>query len=370
DQIKKEQRDLEQQTRKARTELVVSFRDKAKVLAGQKHEVLRQELAQNTAELDALSVFQSEVEKRVHNLGVGAVSAYRANNESARSYRGFKRPVVWDEISAESLLYGNLYIHSKPSVSHNGSVSSLNLNKVTHLILLFIMACVGVSCTNEAPPSTEVLVLVDVTDSILYQPDQIANYINQEILDLGDNSDVIVTYGAVNVTISTIGATSIQPKYTTGLAASGNLFTRVEKEQKQAIQDFQKELKTALHTVMASQQGQEKTLLHRSFCMHLPALSNADADRKVVLLLSDLIENSQAVSFYQYQQETDLLMQEYSQLVNRLSSDCELGDLNGIEIYASHLPKKEEDEIVVQALRFWEQYLGQQGGTIHFVVNI
>ncbi|MEL6357043.1 MAG: hypothetical protein AAFQ37_08955, partial [Bacteroidota bacterium] len=125
-----------------------------------------------------------------------------------------------------------------------------------------------------------------------------------------------------------------------------------------------------LQTVIASQQEQGQTLLHRSLCMHLPELASSNAERKVVLLFSDLIENSQTVSFYQYQKKTDQLMQEYSQLTERLTADCEVGDLSGLEIYASHLPKKEEDELVVQALRFWQTYAAQQGGTIHFVVNI
>jgi hypothetical protein len=99
-------------------------------------------------------------------------------------------------------------------------------------------------------------------------------------------------------------------------------------------------------------------------CKSLNSLQSAPAARKVLVLYSDLLENSETASFYKEDQLSEAVNNADSFYNNKLKAKCTLPDLSGMEIYLNVMREAKADVRISKAEQFWTRLLESQGGVV------
>lgn len=351
----------------AQKELDNEIAKRADNLAYGEQRILRNKVEVQNLELENLQSTRQQTEKRIDGLFKEGILAFRVSNEEQRQLFEHELRQVDDP---PSLLFAKVKFPLIPAMTNKPN--SLNGIKKKSSILFFFLGLFSLTSCDfklEAPSATELTVIFDETlhSELGDRAEEITHFIFEQIMGF----DSSVTSNSATVHISTIGEVSLQQTQTIHLPPGKSYWLREEKKRRRVITNFRNQLVDAFRLAIPSIKPTHHSRVNRNLCQHLPTLITSSADKKVLLIFSDLIQNSNTISFYKYRKNPEALQQDYPAIAEKLQQDCPFGPLNGIEIIVVHLPDKKDDELFTASKKFWIQYFQDQGAQeITFVANL
>lgn len=142
------------------------------------------------------------------------------------------------------------------------------------------------------------------------------------------------------------------------------------KKRKKDIQQFKTELDSALQSIYAIDSGRTRSSIYEPIVRTLNTVSHSKAHKKILIVQSDLQENTQTFSVYR---ETDyLLLQKHrEQIIERFTKLLALQDIQGIEVYLIYQPKSDADnDRFILMANLFKEILEQKGAIVHIGSNV
>lgn len=235
------------------------------------------------------------------------------------------------------------------------------MKTLTYIAIILITIVAVFYFTAEKPTKTEVVLIFDRTDKFLSSPD------GNEILSLYDlkaNPNRGATFRLVQITdvdyTPTIEAN--MPPFTT---FGGSQITRVTDRAK-----FQAEIKNALSSLNAKNQSKAYSSIYAPLVRELARLKESTADTKILLLYSDLMENTDFVSFYS-SPTLALVKTKPDTIRDLLGKQAPIPDLTGIEIHIIYEPKDHsENSVFTSVSHLYKSMLEAKGAKVLIGANL
>ncbi|MBI4930852.1 MAG: hypothetical protein HY841_08835 [Bacteroidetes bacterium] len=208
---------------------------------------------------------------------------------------------------------------------------------------------------------TEVTLMKDITDAHLSQP------YPEDVLRLYDlkkdkwSGSVFRFINISDVNYNNVSQTSIE-------SASQWLSNDFERDEE--VKQFVGSIKRILTDTMNEKIGRNRSSVFVPVAHELKRLNESKADRKILLLYSDLMENSEELSFYK--SEKLILLKKNPQFFrDYFDKQAKLDSLTGIEIHIVYQPKdtKENQEFIVVS-EFYKVFLESKGAKVEISANL
>lgn len=213
---------------------------------------------------------------------------------------------------------------------------------------IFILAC-------SSPPATktDMIVYLDYTEGQAYS-DQITNNADKLLQLMQIESIDSRNYGKVRIIpihdIASASGTSVNLKEGKS-QFEGNKYIR-----KKELEDFKSKLIGAVEGFDTQYQGKslEGSHIFQPFCKGVKKMDRSDAGNKIIVIYSDMLENSELANFHARNVKLD-------GMADRFSEACTLSDLSELEVYIVHPVNKSNDTKIRKASDFWQEYLVSKG---------
>lgn len=236
--------------------------------------------------------------------------------------------------------------------------------------LILLPMSLGMLCISCAPPAkhTAVQILIDPTDTISQDVEQITAYLLDNILQVNYSDNI---RNEATVLISRIsGSGPVQQFKKIHLSAGEHFIFRNEVERQKEVQAFCDTLGIELKQHFQPGLPQNQSYIFGAVAEQLPHLVNIPADSRYAFIFSDGLENNATYSFYYYRNKVNSLQKQQSTLVETFTQHYSLPPLQGIEFYFVHLPVKDQ-QLHLAARKIWAGFLEIHGASnIRFVSNL
>lgn len=217
-----------------------------------------------------------------------------------------------------------------------------------------------VGCTSQRPEVTEVVALRDITDSHLVQPKA------DEILTLFNpksewNGRVFHFTDLTNVSYNQGVEVKLEAK---------NEWLSNELDREKEVKGFENGLKEILGKNEREGIGKDNSSVYFPIAKELNRLSQSSSTKRVLLIYSDLMENTREMSFYD-NKKLRLLKTNPNDVKIYFDSQVELVNLDGIKIYIIFQPKGAiEDERFKVVSGFYKNLFESKGAKVEVTANI
>lgn len=227
------------------------------------------------------------------------------------------------------------------------------------LILLISAGFVLLVRSHQPPPVTEAVVLRDITDSLQAQP-QADEIVSLYGLEQDKWSGAIFRF--VDLTDVSFNRVS-EIKLT-----SANRWLSNEPEREKEILHFKAGIAEILSA--KNQIGRTHSSIFLPITRELNFLSQSKADRKILVVYSDLMENSPDISFYN--PKTFRLLQSNPDSLKIFFEKMQsLSAYNRIEVHFIFQPKDSAQDTEFKVVsEFYEQLLEEKGAQISISANL
>lgn len=237
-------------------------------------------------------------------------------------------------------------------------ITSLLLMAVSLICIVLILTTVF-GCNERPSVSTETSIIWDVTEA--HKPVPSA----EEILPLFGLSD----NASNGATLRFAFASDVSFNHETVfvLPAAGNAITTNQFDRKREVAKYEKLISGFLDSLAMDTLGRPHSSLYVPIAKSLNRLATeSNADRKILLVYSDLRENSAVMNFYKPQ--TLLLLQNDSaKAESLLFAEQPLGDLSGIEMHLLYEPRDANDDAAYRIISGFYASLFERKGVKVFV---
>jgi len=231
------------------------------------------------------------------------------------------------------------------------------------LVLITTMASVlGIRhVVSTIPTITEVTVMRDITDTLVVGPKigELRSLYNLESSPWRGASFrfVDITNVTYNQTIEKV----IPPE---------NKWLGNEFDRKKKIKQFYFEISQILSSTLPEKNGKENSSIFAPVAKELNRLSRSSAKERVLVVYSDLLENTKEFSFYD-RKNLDQLRVDENAIRDYFINLTPLNDLEGISIHLLYQPKNNQaDERYKLVSRFYQHLFESKGATVWISANI
>lgn len=219
------------------------------------------------------------------------------------------------------------------------------------IMLLFILTSFW-ACQEPAPSHTDLYLYLDYTEGQQYEFGE--EEVNQflQLMNIQDgtsrNAGVLRIYPLYDLASSRNVRIPIKEGKS---KLESNKFVR-EKELKK----FSEKVKSKVEEMNAAYGGEElkHSYIFQPLEKGFKKLTNSSADHKVVLIYSDMLENSQVANFHTAKLDEGALLK-------RLEQASNLEDLSEFEVYIVYPVDQKNDAKIQKRLAVWEQYFVNKG---------
>jgi len=243
-----------------------------------------------------------------------------------------------------------------------------NIKKTVGIILL---AFCSFSCLeNEQPKYTQLTVLMDVTDEHLknenFVSENLPKYMELMQLDpqTGGFSGGEVKLTFINEVSDSKSKTIKIEKGEPGLMGE-NPLTR-----KDEVMRFYKKLEEQLTAFSKTANwGTGSSKIYQKVARECIKMKRLDADRRCLIIYSDMLENSKLFNFYEsgWKNKIEKMLDAPEVTIQQLSENGpSLPDLSEFEIYIVAKRTPANDEKINHSEEFWTAILEHQGATVYF----
>ena len=216
-------------------------------------------------------------------------------------------------------------------------------------ILLMAMGCTD----NEKVTNTDLYIYLDYTEGQDYSEqldDDADKYL--ALMNITEKSD----RGSGKVRLFPLhdvsSSVSKSVKLKEGLSKmEGNRYIR-----KKELNEFKSKLMKKATDINNTYTGKplKHSYIFNPVCKGIKKMSHSNADRKVIVIYSDMLENSDLANFHSKKLS-------YDKLKTQFDSACDLDDVSDVEIYIVHPVNKNIDKKIRTAENFWSKYLMDKG---------
>ena len=231
--------------------------------------------------------------------------------------------------------------------------------------VLFISSLAIFACTAEPPKLIQTSTFFDVTGSNNSSLKTLNSQDFINFLDLESNSNNAVEYRQFFITES-----FVNPVHRLSIDSPPPKLLSNEFDRAQEIKEFQLKLDESLGVVFNDNKGRKYSSIYVPFVTEINRMARKKGDSNTICLISDLIENSDYLSFYDddfveaLKVSPDLiedLFQEELSLAN---------DLTGITVYRIHQPDESDNTLYKQLSRLYRSMLEKRGATVFVQANL
>jgi hypothetical protein len=232
---------------------------------------------------------------------------------------------------------------------------------------IMAIAIIGIitlsACSNtDTRTSTDYTILRDLTDSTLAMPDKA-----ELITDLEISTNI---WNGINFNFFNVSDVSYTPHWRISLVKGGKRIASSEFSRKREVEGFKARLSALLDSAAHDTAGREHSSIYLPMVEELTRLANGNADRKVLVVLSDLMENTPDLSFYKPRTFAEL-ESDPDKIKDELFAKEQLPDLTGVEIRLIYQPKNAKDDIRFQRVsNFFKQMFEAQGAKVTISANL
>lgn len=234
------------------------------------------------------------------------------------------------------------------------------------LVLLFLLN----SCKTETPQTTAISVLIDVTDDRFKDDDFISENL-PKFMSLMKLDKETGGFSGGEVKLSLINEVSDSKSKTikievgeTGMMGE-NPLNRLDEVEK-----FYTELSASLSDILSKADwGTDASKIYQKVTRECIKMSRAEADRKYLIIYSDMLENSKLFSFYgqNWKSQIEKMMTEVESTIEKLSKNGPvLPDLSELEIFIITTRTSGNDEKINISEQFWTMLFEYQGASVTF----
>lgn len=247
--------------------------------------------------------------------------------------------------------------------------------KHTQILFSFIAFAVFLSsCKTETPQKTAITVLIDVTDERFKDE----NFVGENLpkfMSLMQLNSKTGGFSGGEIKLSLINEVSDSKSLTvkikvgeTGMMGE-NPLNRLDDVKK-----FYSDLEQSMEQVLGKADwGKDASKIYQKVARECIKLSRIDADRKYLLIYSDMLENSTQFSFYRanWKSTIEKMMIDPEATIELLSKKGPaLPDLSEFEIYIIATRTSGNDEKINLSEQFWTTLFEYQGATITFTSGL
>ncbi|RPH33015.1 MAG: hypothetical protein EHM93_06795 [Bacteroidales bacterium] len=230
---------------------------------------------------------------------------------------------------------------------------------ITAIVVVTAIALL-VACTSQSPEVTEIVVLRDITDNHLVQPNA------DEILTLFNpkskwNGRVFHFTDLTNVSYNQAMEVKLEAQ---------NEWLSNELDRDKEIKGFENRLTEILGKNERETIGKDNSSVYFPIAKELNRLVQSSSAKKILLIYSDLMENTREMSFYD-RGKFSLLKTNPNDVKIYFDSQVELKNLSGITIYIIFQPKGiKEDEQFKGVSGFYKNLLESKGAEVEIAASI
>jgi hypothetical protein len=236
-------------------------------------------------------------------------------------------------------------------------------------LLLFFSAC-----QTETPQKTAISVLIDVTDERFKDDNFIAENL-PKLMSLMELDPETGGFSGGQIKMSLINEVSDSKSKTvkidvgeTGMMGENPL------NRKDEVEKFYSELGKSLSNILEKANwGKEASKIYQKVTRECIKLNRVEANRKYLIIFSDMLENSKQFSFYgaNWKSTIEKMMAEPEASIEQLSKKGPaLPDLSEFEIYIIATRTSGNDEKINLSEQFWTTLFEYQGATVTFASGL
>ena len=228
---------------------------------------------------------------------------------------------------------------------------------ITGAILLFA------SCETAKHTSSDTSVFIDVTEPLLAWPQ------SDEILALsGVQSDQM---NGAELHISLMSDVSFNKENVFSLPKGGNDLTTNQFTRKREVEQYEKSIANFFDSLSVDTAiGRQKSSLYLPMVRELDRLSKSKAEKRMLIVYSDLMENDNDFSFY-HPQTFALLRTNPDNIKSVLLAKMPLADYSGIVVYFIYQPKNAQDDDAFRLVYgFYKTLFEQHGANLIIGANL
>ncbi len=217
-----------------------------------------------------------------------------------------------------------------------------------------LLSALVLGCTYENNHSVEISEMRDLTEQHIAQPRA------SELISLyGENM-----WDGRAFRYQTITDVSINPVFQLTLAAGGARLLSNKYVREDEIAAFNEKIMTLLDSISSDTIGRERSSVYVPFATELNRLVTSNADTRVLVIHSDMRENTESISFYHGNTLRELQNNPDS-IRAKLESRVALNTLTGIRICIVYQPRDPEDDRTFSIVSsFYKTFLESKGATV------
>lgn len=234
------------------------------------------------------------------------------------------------------------------------------MKKIIWILPLFFL----LSCQQEKVLNTDLYIYFDYTEGQSYEQvmqQDVSKYLQlMTISEHSPNFGTIRLYPLHDVSASVTQSVKIKEGKS---KLEGNRYVR-----KKEVDQFTEKLNTKLLNLNQQFQGTplKHSYIYTPICKGLKKMQNADSDNKIIIIYSDMLENSEVANLHRNNVN-------FKDLQSALTEHCDCGDLMDIQLYVVHPVNKKNDHLIRQSAGLWQQYFFGKGldeDNFHFDTSI
>lgn len=242
------------------------------------------------------------------------------------------------------------------------------------LLQLIISTCavlsLFISCKTETPQNTAISVLIDVTDE-RFKDDNFISENLPKFMSLMKLDPETGGFSGGEVKLSLINEVSDSKSKTVKIAVGETgMMGENPLNRKDEVERFYSELEQSMeHLLDKADWGTDASKIYQKVTRECIKMSRINADRKYLIIYSDMLENSKQFSFYgqNWKSQIGKMMEEPEKTIEQLSKKGPaLPDLSEFEIYIVATRTSGNDEKINLSEQFWTTLFEYQGAIVSF----
>ncbi|WP_167605195.1 hypothetical protein [Maribellus sediminis] len=242
--------------------------------------------------------------------------------------------------------------------------------KIKYSIIALLLVLIFSSCKKQEVQYTQVCVLIDVTDEKFRDDNFVTENLPKflKLMKLDQESD---GFSGGEIKLSLINEVSDSKSKTIKIAtAETGMLGENPLNRRDEVQRFSTELKESFTTILENADwGTDASKIYQKVSRELLKMKRNEADRKYLIIYSDMLENSKLFSFYglNWKQQIEKLAEDPELTLDQLAKNGPaLPDLSEFEIFVVVTRNPENDEKINLSEQLWTSILEQQGATVNF----
>ena len=228
------------------------------------------------------------------------------------------------------------------------------------IFIVLVIVTVNFSCTQKKQFATEITVLYDITDKQSSQPT------TNEILSLYDLEN---KWNGAMFRFTKLTDVSYNQEKEANLETKNEWLSN-ELERDKEIKNFKNEVLEIIGSSIKEETRKSNSSLYIPIANELNKLSQNKSDKRVLVIYSDLMENTPDLSFYR-KRDFELLKINPEQVQKQLEKLAVLNSLSGIEVYFIYQPSDTKSDQIFQTIsQFYKKLLEDRGAKVTISANL